>query len=172
LHTRRIPGPVRLSGLSEVFARLESPSILGGNAAGALTGRYSYWAAEPKEIVTFKAGRFNPFEKLNKTLSKHRLRRDCENILPNGIFCGGWTGYFSNEPNRSGFNTGSIGFIGIDSNACLNIAIRTIIIKGERAFVQAGDGIVADSDPQAEWQETITKARALIAGIQSVMRTM
>jgi anthranilate/para-aminobenzoate synthase component I len=52
----------------------------------------------------------------------------------------------------------------------LNIAIRTVIITGQKAFAQTGGGIVADSDPQAEWDETITKARALVAGIQSVMR--
>ena len=74
------------------------------------------------------------------------------------------------EPTARGPYTGSIGYIGIDGNVCLNIAIRTIIIAGQKAFAQAGGGIVADSDPQAEWQETITKARALIAGINSVQR--
>jgi len=72
------------------------------------------------------------------------------------------------EPTARGVYTGSIGFIGIDGNACLNIAIRTIIITGQKAFAQTGGGIVADSDPQAEWDETITKARALLAGINSV----
>jgi len=71
------------------------------------------------------------------------------------------------EPTARGVYTGSIGFIGIDGSVCLNIAIRTIIIAGKKAFVQAGGGIVADSDPQAEWQETITKARALLAGIEA-----
>ena len=74
------------------------------------------------------------------------------------------------EPTARGVYTGSIGFIGIDGNVCLNIAIRTIIIKNGRAFAQAGGGIVADSDPEAEWQETITKAKALLAGITGVMR--
>jgi len=74
------------------------------------------------------------------------------------------------EPTDRGVYTGSIGFIGIDGSACLNIAIRTIIIKNKKAFAQTGGGIVADSDPQAEWDETITKARALLAGIKSVMR--
>jgi len=76
------------------------------------------------------------------------------------------------EPTARGVYTGSIGFIGIDGppRADLNIAIRTIIIAGEKAFAQTGGGIVADSDPEAEWQETITKARALLAGIQRVMR--
>ncbi|MGD8501387.1 MAG: anthranilate synthase component I family protein [Phycisphaerales bacterium] len=69
------------------------------------------------------------------------------------------------EPAARGVYTGSIGFIGVDGNVCLNIAIRTIIITANKAFAQAGGGIVADSDPQAEWAETITKARALLAGI-------
>ena len=74
------------------------------------------------------------------------------------------------EPTARGVYTGSIGFIGIDGSACLNIAIRTIIIKDKKAYAQAGGGIVADSDPEAEWAETIVKARALLAGINSVMR--
>ncbi len=74
------------------------------------------------------------------------------------------------EPTARGVYTGSIGFIGIDGNACLNIAIRTIIITGRKAYAQTGGGIVADSDPEAEWAETIVKARALLAGIQCVMR--
>ena len=72
------------------------------------------------------------------------------------------------EPTARGVYTGSIGFIGIDGNVCLNIAIRTIIIKNQKAFAQTGGGIVADSDAEAEWDETITKARALVAGINSV----
>ncbi|MFA5252594.1 MAG: anthranilate synthase component I family protein, partial [Phycisphaerae bacterium] len=72
------------------------------------------------------------------------------------------------EPTARGVYTGSIGFLGIDGSICLNIAIRTIIIKAGIAFAQTGGGIVADSDPQAEWNETITKARALLAGINSV----
>ncbi len=74
------------------------------------------------------------------------------------------------EPTNRGVYTGSIGFIGIDGCACSNIAIRTIIITNRKAFAQTGGGIVADSNPEAEWQETITKARALLAGIKSVMR--
>jgi para-aminobenzoate synthetase component 1 len=71
------------------------------------------------------------------------------------------------EPTARGVYTGSIGFIGIDGTVSLNIAIRTIIIAGQKAYAQTGGGIVADSDPQAEWQETITKARALLAGIRA-----
>ncbi len=74
------------------------------------------------------------------------------------------------EPTVRGVYTGSIGYIGIDGNACLNIAIRTIIIKNKTAYAQTGGGIVADSDPDSEWDETLTKARALLAGINSVAR--
>jgi len=72
------------------------------------------------------------------------------------------------EPTERGVYTGGIGFIGIDGNACLNIAIRTIIIENKKAYAQVGGGIVADSLPQAEWDETLTKARALLAGIKAV----
>jgi para-aminobenzoate synthetase component 1 len=72
------------------------------------------------------------------------------------------------EPTARGVYTGSIGFIGIDGGVCLNIAIRTIIITGQKAYAQSGGGIVADSQAESEWTETITKARALLAGIRSV----
>lgn len=74
------------------------------------------------------------------------------------------------EPTIRGVYTGSIGFIGLDSTVCLNIAIRTVIIADRQAFVQSGGGIVADSVPSAEWDETITKARALLAGIAAVQK--
>jgi para-aminobenzoate synthetase component 1 len=74
------------------------------------------------------------------------------------------------EPTARGVYTGSIGYLGLDGSVCLNIAIRTIIIKNKSVYVQTGGGIVADSDPMAEYDETITKARALIAGIAAVNR--
>lgn len=74
------------------------------------------------------------------------------------------------EPTARGVYTGSIGYIGIDGSVCLNIAIRTIIIKAGKAYAQTGGGIVADSEAGAEWDETITKARALLAGINSVQK--
>ncbi len=75
------------------------------------------------------------------------------------------------EPTARGVYTGSIGFIGLDGSVCLNIAIRTIIITKRKAFAQTGGGIVADSEPQAEWAETITKARALLAGIKATQKS-
>ena len=72
------------------------------------------------------------------------------------------------EPTARGVYTGSIGWIGLNFNLCWNIAIRTILVSGQKSYIQAGGGIVADSDPHAEWHETITKARALLAGIDAV----
>ena len=72
------------------------------------------------------------------------------------------------EPTTRGVYTGSIGFIGLDGTVCLNIAIRTIIIKDNKAYVQTGGGIVADSEAKAEWEETITKAAALLAAIKGL----
>ena len=72
------------------------------------------------------------------------------------------------EPTARNVYTGSIGWIGLNGDLCLNIAIRTILIAAQKATVQAGGGIVADSDPEAEWNETLTKARALLAGISAV----
>lgn len=74
------------------------------------------------------------------------------------------------ERSARGVYTGSIGWIGVNFDLCWNIAIRTIIIKNNTAFVQTGGGIVADSDPAAEWDETFTKARALLAGIKAFQR--
>ncbi len=74
------------------------------------------------------------------------------------------------EPTARGIYTGSIGWIGLNFDLCLNIAIRTIVIDKQTAYIQAGGGIVADSDPQAEWDETLTKARALLAGVAAVSR--
>mgnify|MGYP000939489888 CR=1 FL=1 len=69
------------------------------------------------------------------------------------------------EPVRRGIYTGSIGYIDFAGKADLNIVIRTFVIKGQRAFFQVGGGIVADSSPEAEFLETLDKARALFAAL-------
>jgi para-aminobenzoate synthetase component 1 len=103
LHCKKVPAFTNLPGLSEAFARLESPSILGGNSAKADADRFSYWAAEPKEIFEFKTGEKDPFGKLQKVLDKYKIENDKGNHtgLPlQGMFCGGWIGYFSYELGR------------------------------------------------------------------------
>lgn len=72
------------------------------------------------------------------------------------------------EPTARGVYTGSIGWIGLNFDLCWNIAIRTVVVHRGCAYVQTGGGIVADSDPQAEWDETLVKARALLDGIRSL----
>jgi para-aminobenzoate synthetase component 1 len=70
------------------------------------------------------------------------------------------------EPVARGVYTGCIGIIGADGSARLNIAIRTIVCEDDRALVQVGGGIVADSDPDAEYRETLDKARAMLESIE------
>ncbi len=69
------------------------------------------------------------------------------------------------EPTQRSVYTGSIGYLGLDGAMDLNIAIRTILVRGGRAFFQVGGGIVADSDPAAEYQETLDKGRRLFAAL-------
>ncbi|KUJ82769.1 anthranilate synthase component I [Microbulbifer flavimaris] len=65
------------------------------------------------------------------------------------------------EPEKRGIYGGAVGYLAWNGNMDTAIAIRTAVIKGGRVFIQAGAGLVADSDPQAEWDETMNKARAL-----------
>lgn len=69
------------------------------------------------------------------------------------------------EPFRRGVYTGSIGYIGFDGRADLNIAIRTFINKGDKLHLQVGGGIVYDSDPRLEYEETLHKAKALLRSL-------
>jgi para-aminobenzoate synthetase component 1 len=65
------------------------------------------------------------------------------------------------EPSARGAYCGNIGYIGFDGNMDTSIVIRTYIIKKDRVYFQAGGGIVADSNPQEEYEESLTKAYAL-----------
>jgi para-aminobenzoate synthetase component 1 len=69
------------------------------------------------------------------------------------------------EDRRRGPAYGSIGFIGFDGRMDTNIIIRTAVVTGTQIFFHAGGGIVADSDPQAEYSETLNKARGLISAL-------
>jgi anthranilate/para-aminobenzoate synthase component I len=69
------------------------------------------------------------------------------------------------EPTQRSVYTGSIGYLGLDGAADLNIAIRTILVNGNRAFFQVGGGIVADSDAAAEYQETLDKGQRLFQAL-------
>ena len=72
------------------------------------------------------------------------------------------------EPVRRGPYTGSMGYIGFSGNMDLNIIIRTFLVKEGRAYIQAGAGIVADSDPEREYYETLKKAEALVKSLKKL----
>jgi para-aminobenzoate synthetase component 1 len=67
------------------------------------------------------------------------------------------------EPTRRSLYTGAMGYLSQGGNCGFNIAIRTALVEGHRVSFQVGGGIVADSDPAAEYDETLHKGRALIA---------
>jgi anthranilate synthase component 1 len=66
------------------------------------------------------------------------------------------------EPVKRSIYAGAVGYLGFHGNMDVAIALRTAVIKDGRLHVQAGGGVVADSQPEAEWQETQSKARALL----------
>jgi anthranilate synthase component 1 len=70
------------------------------------------------------------------------------------------------EPERRGPYGGAVGYIDFSGNMDTCITIRTIVMKGEEAYVQAGGGIVADSVPENEYEETLNKARGLLRAIE------
>jgi anthranilate synthase component 1 len=73
------------------------------------------------------------------------------------------------EPSRRGIYAGAIGYLDFAGNLDFCIAIRTIVLERGRAFIQAGAGIVADSNPTAEYEETRDKARAMVRALELAM---
>ena len=72
------------------------------------------------------------------------------------------------EKERRGPYAGAVGYFGLDGNMDMAITIRTLIQKGNKAYVQAGSGIVSDSVPEKEWYESENKARALLKALEMV----
>ncbi|MBN2647938.1 MAG: anthranilate synthase component I [Thiotrichales bacterium] len=72
------------------------------------------------------------------------------------------------EPVKRGIYGGAVGYLGWNGNMDTAIAIRTAVIQDNKLFVQAGAGVVADSVPQSEWDETMNKARAIFRAAQFV----
>ncbi len=72
------------------------------------------------------------------------------------------------ETDKRGIYSGAIGYIGWNGNMDTAIAIRTALIKDGQVYVQAGAGIVADSIPEKEWEETLNKARAVFKAVEMV----
>jgi anthranilate synthase component 1 len=74
------------------------------------------------------------------------------------------------ESTRRGVYSGAIMYLDFSNNLDSCIAIRTLVVKGDKGYIQAGGGIVADSIPEAEYMETVNKSRALIRAIQLAQR--
>jgi anthranilate synthase component 1 len=74
------------------------------------------------------------------------------------------------EPHRRGPYAGAVGYVDFCGNMDTCIALRTIVVQGNKAYVQAGAGIVADSAAEAEYQETMNKARGLLKAIEITER--
>jgi len=72
------------------------------------------------------------------------------------------------EPCRREIYGGAVGYFSFSGNMDLAIAIRTLVVKDGRIHLQAGAGLVADSDPAAEYQETVNKAMAVVKAIETV----
>ncbi len=70
------------------------------------------------------------------------------------------------EPNRRGPYAGAVGYIDFTGNMDTCIALRTLVLQGKNAYVQAGGGVVYDSDPGAEYEETVNKAKGLLKAIE------
>ena len=69
------------------------------------------------------------------------------------------------EPTRRGLYAGAVGYVSFTGNVDAAINIRTILFEGKKAYIQAGAGIVADSDPAKEYWETVHKAQGMMAAM-------
>jgi para-aminobenzoate synthetase component 1 len=72
------------------------------------------------------------------------------------------------EPNRRSIYTGSLGYLSFCGNMDFNILIRTILKKENKVYFGSGGGIVADSEPEAEYEETLVKAKAMIKALSGL----
>jgi anthranilate/para-aminobenzoate synthase component I len=70
------------------------------------------------------------------------------------------------EPVRRGPYTGSLGYLSWSGDLDLNIIIRTLVLTGGRGYLQVGAGIVVDSDPSREYEETLFKAGAVMDALR------
>jgi anthranilate synthase component 1 len=75
------------------------------------------------------------------------------------------------EPTRRGLYAGAVLYLDFSGNLDSCIALRTLVAKNGRAYIQAGGGIVADSVPEREYQETVNKARAVVKALEIAHRS-
>jgi anthranilate synthase component 1 len=65
------------------------------------------------------------------------------------------------EPEKRGVYGGGVGYFAANGDMDMCIALRTAVVKDKALYIQAGGGVVYDSDPEAEWQETVNKSQAI-----------
>jgi len=75
------------------------------------------------------------------------------------------------EKSRRGFYSGVVGYFGFDGSLDSCIALRSIVLKNNKAYLQTGAGIVADSNPAREYDECVNKAKAMLEAIGRAYRT-
>jgi anthranilate synthase component 1 len=76
------------------------------------------------------------------------------------------------EPHRRGPYAGAVGYIDFTGNMDTCIALRTLVIQGQTIYIQAGAGIVADSVPASEYEETLNKAKGMLKAIEVAERQL
>jgi len=74
------------------------------------------------------------------------------------------------EPEKRGIYGGGVGYFAANGEMDFCIALRTAVVKDGKLYIQAGGGVVYDSDPEAEWQETVNKSKALKAAAEDAGR--
>jgi anthranilate synthase component 1 len=77
----------------------------------------------------------------------------------------------SMEPTRRGSYAGAVGYLGFDGRLDSCIALRTVLLRHGKAYVQAGAGVVADSDPTLEFEETVNKAMGVVRAVELATAT-
>ena len=133
--------------------------------------RYGSIVVEERHRIEAHPTVFHLVATISGRLAEDRDRFDClRSLMPGGSITGApkiraMQIIDELEPCRRDVYTGAIGYLGFDGTCDLNIAIRTIVCRGGRACYHVGGGIVSDSDPEAEYQETLTKGRAMRAAL-------
>jgi anthranilate synthase component 1 len=131
-------------------------------------------------VESFAVERFSHVMHLSSTV-EGRLRADCDAL--DALIAGFPAGTLSGapkvrameiieelEPSRRGLYAGCIGCFAANGTMDTCIGLRTALVKDGMMYVQAGGGVVADSDPQAEYAETVQKARALFRAAEDAVR--
>lgn len=136
--------------------------------------------ARPGSVVVTEPRRMEAYSTVFQTIAviKGSLKKTADNIdIVKATFPGGSiTGcpkirsmgiIDAIEPTRRGIYTGAMGYLSFHDTMDLNIAIRTMLKKGNDLYFQVGGGIVAESEPEAEYEETLVKAKAIVASLKT-----